>query len=135
MSERSVSARDGRQQAEAERRFHADMVAGAARLRREIGYNPTRFLQMVGNIGGVQAARDLLAGPIVSDGFTTLWEHQRLDFSVEAFALLPWYRELFTDDQLAMAAHRLLQYGYDVDRHIRAATSSPPAWVAQDPAR
>jgi hypothetical protein len=117
---------------EVERHFHADMVAGAARLKREIGYNPTRFMQMVGNIGGVEAARQLLAGPIASDGFTTLWEHQRLDVSVEATALLPWYRELFTDDQLATASRRLSEYGYDADRHVRAATSSPPAWVDQD---
>jgi hypothetical protein len=37
---------------EAERHFHADMVAGAARLKREIGYNPARLLQMVGHRGG-----------------------------------------------------------------------------------
>lgn len=130
-----MSGRDSTQQTATERHFHADMVAGAARLKREIGYNPSRFMQMVGNIGGVEAARQLLAGPIASDGFTTLWEHQRLDVSVEAFALLPWYRELFTDDQLASASRRLSEYGYDIDRHVRAATDSPPVWVAQDPAR
>jgi hypothetical protein len=42
---------------EAERRFHADMVSGAARLKREINYNPTRFMQMVGEHGGVAEAR------------------------------------------------------------------------------
>lgn len=36
----------------AERRFHADMVFGATRLKREIGYNPTRFMQMVGRSAG-----------------------------------------------------------------------------------
>ncbi|MFD6181963.1 hypothetical protein [Streptomyces goshikiensis] len=30
----------------AERQFHLDMVAGAQRLKREIGYNPVRFTQL-----------------------------------------------------------------------------------------
>jgi len=47
---------------EAERRFHADMVAGAEQLKREIGYNPTRFMQMVGELGSIEAARQLLRG-------------------------------------------------------------------------
>jgi hypothetical protein len=47
---------------DAERHFHADMVDGAQTLEREIGYNPTRFMQMVGQ-GGVEAARRLLPGP------------------------------------------------------------------------
>jgi len=115
---------------EAERHFHADMVAGAARLKREIGYNPTRFTQMVGDIGGVEAARLLLGGPIASDGFTTLWEHKRLDSSVEAFVLLPWYRDLFTDEELDTATHRLQDYGFDVERHVRAAAAEPPGWTS-----
>lgn len=57
---------------EAERQFHADMVAGAERLKREIGYKPTRFMQMVGELGGVEAARQLLRGRDASDGFTTM---------------------------------------------------------------
>lgn len=36
---------------EAARQLHRDMVDGAARLKREIGYNPTRFMQMVGELG------------------------------------------------------------------------------------
>lgn len=36
----------------AERQFHLDIVAGAQRLKREIGYNPVRFTQMLGEIGG-----------------------------------------------------------------------------------
>lgn len=47
---------------EAERRFHADMVAGTERLQREIGYSPTRFRQMGGELGGVRVARHLLRG-------------------------------------------------------------------------
>lgn len=65
------------------------MLAGAERLKKEIGYNPTRFNQMVAEHGGPEAVRLLLKGRDASDGFTTLWEHGRLDMSCEAFALLP----------------------------------------------
>jgi len=117
---------------EAERRFHADMVAGAERLKREIGYNPTRFTRMVGEMGGVEAARHLLRGRDASDGFTTLWEHRRLEVSVEAFVLLPWYRGLFSEDELATAERRLGEHRFDVERFLREAGQRPPAWVTPD---
>jgi hypothetical protein len=104
------------------------MVAGAARLKREIGYNPTRFIQMVGDVGGVEAARRLLGGPAASDGFTTLWEHRRLELSVEAVVLLPWYRDLFTEEELSTASERLVEHGFDVDRYLRGSNTSPPEW-------
>jgi hypothetical protein len=115
---------------EAERHFHADMVAGATQLKREIGYNPTRFMQMVGELGGVEAARRLLKGRDASDGFTTLWEHGRLDVSVEAFVLLRCYRDLFADDQRETAERRLVDHRFDVAAFLRAAEARPPEWVA-----
>lgn len=87
----------------AEQAFHSDMLAGSVRLKKEIGYNPTRFNQMVAEHGGPEAVRLLLKGRDASDGFTTLWEHGRLDMSCEAMASLPWYAQLFTDDQLMVA--------------------------------
>ena len=116
---------------DSERRFHAEMVSGAARLKQEIGYNPTRFMQMVGEHGGVAAARSLLTGRDASEGFTTLWEHQRLDMSVEAVALLPWYRDLFSDDERATAEHRLREHRFDVERFLLRAEAEPPEWARQ----
>ena len=117
---------------EAERHFHADMVSGADTLKREIGYNPTRFMQMVGEHGGVGAARVLLSGRDASDGFTTLWEHKRLDMSVEAFAQLPWYRPLFTELEISNAERRLVEHKFDVERFVRKADESWPAWATTD---
>lgn len=114
---------------EAERQFHYDMVAGAERLKREIGYNATRFMAMVGELGGVGAARQLLQGRDASDGFTTLWEHRRLETSVEAFVLLPWYRELFTDEERETAERRLVEHGFDVERFVREACQRRPGWA------
>ena len=87
-------------------------MRGADRLRREIAYNPTRFNQMVAEHGGVEAVRQLLRGRDASDGFTTLWEARRLEMSVEAAALLPWYRALFTDEERAVAHRRLVDHDF-----------------------
>lgn len=116
-----------RSRAEAE--FHREMVDGADRLKREIGYNPTRFLQMVAEHGGPDAARQLLKGNDASDGFTTLWDASRLDMSVEAAVLRPWYSSMFSDAERAAARHRLAAHGFDVDAFIRSSESHEPAWV------
>ena len=80
--------------------------------KRELKYNATRFIQMVSEHGGLEAARQLLRAPGVSDGFTTLWEHGRLDLSVEAHVLRPEFVGLFTAQERAIAVRRLSEYGY-----------------------
>jgi hypothetical protein len=104
------------------------MRDGASTLKSEIGYNPTRFMQMVGEHGGLEAARRLLTGPDASDGFTILWKHHRLNMSVEAFALLPWYRHLFSEDQLSKAQYRLTEHGFDVVKYLAEAQNRVPNW-------
>lgn len=61
--------------------------------KKECGYNAVRFLQLVSQKGGLAAAKQLINKPGGIDGFTTLWEHQRLDLSVEAHVLKPEYAE------------------------------------------
>ncbi len=82
--------------------------------KRDLDYNATRFIQMVSEHGGVEAARHLLRAPNVSDGFTTLWERGRLDLSVEAHVLRPEYAELFTRAERDVAAERLRAYGFEI---------------------
>ncbi len=105
------SHEDGRLHVE----FTRLMLDGCERLQREIGYNPTRFRQMVGEHGGVDAARRLLHGPTTSEGFATLWEASRLHLSVEAFVLLPRFDGLFSDAERFEARRRLGAHGFDVD--------------------
>ena len=95
-----------------EARFHASMVALYETAKRDLGYNATRFLQMISEHGGVEAARRLLRAPAVSDGFTTLWEGGRLDLSVEAHVLLPEFQALFSEGERETAKRRLADYGY-----------------------
>ena len=86
------------------------------------GYNATRFLQKVRRVGGLAAAKDWLSPVTASKkptaGFLKLVEIGRLDISLEANALRPPWRRLFTPEELAVAAERLQSYGYS-DHEIR----------------
>lgn len=75
----------------------------------QAGYNATRFLQMLGEHGGVETARRLL--PYMSDGFTQLWQRNRLDLTVEFLILQPQWHDLFSDDQREIARERLRECG------------------------
>jgi hypothetical protein len=97
-----------------EERFHQAMIDVYERARREAGYHAARFLGMVSEVGGVEAAHRLLKAPDPSDGFVALWEKGRLDLSVEAQVLRPEFRELFSADELARAMSRLAAVGYQV---------------------
>ena len=95
-----------------EKRFEQEMIDIYMTAKKECGYNASRFLQMVGAKGGLAAAKQLISKPGGTDGFTTLWEHGRLDLSVEAHVLKAEYAELFTDEERRMCRERLEQFGY-----------------------
>src|SRR5712691_6675754 len=94
-------------------RFTAECWDTSNRLKKEIHYNATRFNQMLEEHGGVETARRLINASGPSQGFTVLWEHQRLDLSVEALAIQPWYSMLFTATELSVARQRLLDHRFD----------------------
>ncbi len=95
-----------------EKRFEQEMIDIYMIAKKECGYNASRFLQMLGAKGGLAAAKQLISKPGGTDGFTTLWEHGRLDLSVEAHVLKAEYAELFTDEERRMCRERLEQFGY-----------------------
>jgi hypothetical protein len=91
---------------ELERRFDAamlDIYHGAAQL----GYRPTRFLEMVQVHGGVETAHRLLATDKVQDGLGELFLLGRLDLTVEHHVLLPEYGPLFSSLERHTARQRL----------------------------
>lgn len=92
--------------------FHRTMLDIYTQARKECRYTATYFIQMVTEHGGLEAAKMLLHTNTPSDGFTTLWEHHRLDLSVEYHVLLPQYAPLFTDEERAIARRRLEQYDF-----------------------
>ncbi|WP_197093774.1 hypothetical protein [Nonomuraea sp. SBT364] len=90
-----------------ELQFHQAMVEIYHTAKRDLGYNATRFIQMVSNRGGLATAKLLLWSDQVSDGFETLRSHGRLDLSVEAHVLKDEFAELFTDEERQRARERL----------------------------
>lgn len=98
-----------------EDRFHREMLSIYEEAK-EFGYYPNYFLGMVVDRGGLSAAKHLISGSQLSDGFVRLWEEGRLDLSVEALALRDPWSPLFTQEELAEAHRRLIGVGYDVSR-------------------
>ena len=98
--------------ADVERRFGEAMFA-IYREARDIGYTPSIFLRMLHEKGALQTARQLINALQPSDGYTRLWELERLDLSVEAVVHenTEWH-ELFTQDELQRCEKRLADYGF-----------------------
>ena len=79
----------------------------------EANTTPLLGMAMLNDHGGVKTARLLLDAPTVSDGYTALWERQRLDLTVEAVILdNERFHSLFSNEQLDTCRTRLDQYGY-----------------------
>jgi serine/threonine protein kinase len=95
-----------------ELQFHDDMATLGRRTAKETGYRPTRFMQMIGEHGGLSTAQTLLRASAESEGFRELWERKRLDLAAENLVLLPKYASLFTDEERQIAKRRLDAYGY-----------------------
>ena len=90
--------------------FHSTMLAiYDAALQLKPPYRATLFLRMVKEHGGKGAADRLLATGNPSSGFTELYLRgkDKLKLSVEYLVLQNPWRELFTEDQRAVARKRL----------------------------
>lgn len=80
---------------------------------KSIGYNPTKFNQMIATEGGYSVAKKLIHR--TSTGFEKLWELNRLDLSTEAVILQKKFRPLFTKEELEIAKARLSEFGYEAE--------------------
>ena len=92
-----------------------DMLGLYDRSKKEIGYISPRFISMLAKYGPLVTAQKLIHKYGGTDGFATLWEHNRLDLSVEALALNHKYSQLFTTEELQICRNRLAEFGYIVD--------------------
>ena len=97
----------------AQEQFHRAMIDVYQRAKSEAGYNASRFLSMISEIGGLETAHVLLAEGVESEGFIALWEKGRLDLTVEAHVLRPEFTELFDERERGVARRRLEDLGYD----------------------
>ena len=93
--------------------FHEAMLNIYRRAKSEAKYNAQRYLQMVVDHGGIEAAKMLIHADTVSDGYAALWERGRLDLTVEAMIIeSPRFHSLFTEDEINICAKRLADYEY-----------------------
>ena len=92
------------------KQFHEDMI-GIYKKTVKLGYTPTRFIQMVSEHGGNEAAHILIHKENVSEGFVKLWEMRRLDLSMEYHVLKPEYEDLFSEEEREICRRRLEEYG------------------------
>ncbi|HEY8455428.1 MAG TPA: DUF262 domain-containing protein [Actinopolymorphaceae bacterium] len=120
ISSEATNADGGSADASPRAAFERAMRAVYERARDEAGYNPTYFLGMLAEYGGLATARKLLRTPTVSDGFAALWERGRLDLTVEAIVIQPQFAELFDDDEIEVARRRLEQFGYTLSPNAKA---------------
>jgi hypothetical protein len=113
------------------RRFHQHVLADVDYLKSR-GYNPARFLGMIAQEGSaVAVARKLFSSPRpTSYGFERLWELKELGRSVEFVANLPWFSDLFTEDELDEARSRLTLHEFPVEERLAGAAAHPPDWAA-----
>jgi hypothetical protein len=96
-----------------EKKFNTDMQQIYIRAKKELKYNATRFMQLVSEIGGLQAAKQLITKDGGTYGFEILWENKRLDLSVEAHVLKPEYSVLFSNEEIDICRKRLEEFGYE----------------------
>lgn len=101
--------------------FHRDMRRIYERAKEEARYSAGHFLSMLAEYGGLVTAQKLLSSPAVSDGFSALWERNRLDLTVEALVAGGKYADLFTPEEISVARYRLEQFGYRNPAELSAA--------------
>ena len=93
--------------------FDEEMFRIYERAHSEAKYNATGFLHILYKHRGLETARILLHAVNVSEGYTALWERDRLDLTVEAVIHdnSRWH-PLFTEEELAICSKRLKEYRY-----------------------
>lgn len=98
-----------------ESEFHEAMVNIYRRAKSEADYDAKVFIQKLETHGGVAYAKMLINAPAASQGYTALWQRQRLDLTVEAMIqATAKYHPLFTENELAACAERLKEYEYQI---------------------
>ena len=95
-----------------EEQFGKEMFSIYQRANDELGYNASRYFQMLANDGALHTATTLVLAKDFSQGMTFLWKNKRLDLSVEALVINPKWASLFSTEVREAAKRKLRQLGY-----------------------
>lgn len=68
--------------------------------KQEFNYSERRYKAMLNRRGGLETAKRLLKSKKILQGYSTLHDAGRLDFTVEELVLNPEYSSLFTAKEL-----------------------------------
>jgi hypothetical protein len=109
-----------------EEQFHHAMIDLCKRSDKELGYRPTYLIRAITELGGLGAARSLLAKATASEGFGKLWEAQRPDLTVERLVLDEAWAGLFTAEELHVARERLTAHGWTDSELAPVAAAAEP---------
>ena len=91
--------------------FHNEMLKVSEEAKKQ-KYYPTYFLQMVHELAGVKAAKQLLAKKEIQPGLMKLFELGLLRTSMEAYTIQDRFRLLFSDEEVIEARRRLEELNY-----------------------
>ena len=75
----------------------------------KLGYNPTRFTEMLNSLDGVALAKKLVASGEIQDGMQKIVDLGYPELAMEAIMLESQFSPLFTDGDLQAAKWRLDQ--------------------------
>jgi hypothetical protein len=96
-----------------ERDFDVAMLGIYTRAKVEANYTAKIYFDMLNRHRGLATAKALINATKPSDGYTALYERDRLDLTVEAMVLNePRWHSLFLPEEIEKAEKRLKQYGY-----------------------
>jgi hypothetical protein len=87
----------------------AGRLQDAIRQAQGLGYNPSRFEQMLTESGAVHLAKKLVATSDIQDGLKAMSKLGRKDLALESIMLEPKFKPLFSKDELTAAHWRLSQ--------------------------
>ena len=76
---------------------------------RDLHYYPTRFEQMLAELGAVKLAKKFVISGELQDGLKKMAKLGRKDLALEAIVLEPKFASLFTKDERQAAEWRLSQ--------------------------
>lgn len=116
-----------------QKRFYKDILNIYQTAKRKFGYNASRFLQILSEIGGVKIAKKLIIKDEGTYRFSILYEHKRLDLSVEAFFIKDEYKMLFSDDEREMCKARPLKFDYQNKSEINATNTNYDEILSKNP--
>lgn len=87
-----------------ENKFEEELKDKAFLAKKQCKYNPTYFIRMLAENGGVRTAKILIEKAMrtgnPSDGYTTLFLEGRIDLTMEASVVKIEYHELFTQEEI-----------------------------------